>query len=406
MVVEQTGRGERGYDIYSRLLKDRIVFLGTPVDDMVANLIIAQLLFLQMDDPKKDINLYINSPGGSVTAGLAIYDTMQFLTCDVNTYCIGQAASMGAVLLCGGTKGKRYALPNSNIMIHQVLGGARRPGQRCRDHASNTCSSSSSGSTASSRKHTGRSIEQVERDCDRDNFMSSEEAKDYGLVDEVVKSRKEIPGLDRAGHESRRQVRNESIHGAPHEPHLVQLLRQIPCRGARSSSPAPASISATIASLSAKASSTRNFRRNAKNTSRSSAFPSPPKSSANSTTIASARSTPRRPSPSPFTTITSASSRNRPRLMPKQPMNRLPPDRHADVEIEKSNILMIGPTGSGKTLLARTLAQILDVPFAIADATTLTEAGYVGEDVENIILRLLQNADYDVKRAQTRHRLY
>ena len=124
MVVEQTGRGERGYDIYSRLLVDRIVFLGTPIDDMVANLIIAQLLFLQMADPKKDIHLYLNSPGGSVTAGLAVYDTMQFLTCDVNTYCIGQAASMGALLLCGGTKGKRYALPNANVMIHQVLGGA------------------------------------------------------------------------------------------------------------------------------------------------------------------------------------------------------------------------------------------------------------------------------------------
>ena len=124
MVVEQTGRGERGYDIYSRLLVDRIVFLGTPVDDQIANLIIAQLLFLQMSDPKKDIHLYINSPGGSVSAGLAIYDTMQFLSCDVNTYCIGMAASMGAVLLSGGTKGKRFALPNSTIMIHQVLGGA------------------------------------------------------------------------------------------------------------------------------------------------------------------------------------------------------------------------------------------------------------------------------------------
>src|SRR3954452_8754635 len=125
MVVEQTGRGERGYDIYSRLLVDRIVFLGTPVDDMVANLIIAQMLFLQMSDPKKDIHLYINSPGGSVTAGMAIYDTMQFLTCDVNTYCIGMAASMGAVLLAAGTHGKRYALPNSDIMIHQVSGGAQ-----------------------------------------------------------------------------------------------------------------------------------------------------------------------------------------------------------------------------------------------------------------------------------------
>ena len=123
-VIEQEGRSERGYDLYSRLLKDRIVFLGTPVDDMVANVIVAQFLFLQMSDPKKDIHFYINSPGGSVTAGLAIYDTMQWLTCDVNTYCVGQAASMGAVLLAGGTKGKRFALPNANIMIHQVLGGA------------------------------------------------------------------------------------------------------------------------------------------------------------------------------------------------------------------------------------------------------------------------------------------
>src|ERR671929_251540 len=127
MVVEQTGRGERAYDIYSRLLKDRIIFIGTPIDDHIANLVIAQLLFLQMEDGKKDISIYINSPGGVVTAGLAIYDTMQFLTCDVNTYCIGQAASMGAVLLCGGTKGKRYSLPNANVMIHQVLGGAEGP---------------------------------------------------------------------------------------------------------------------------------------------------------------------------------------------------------------------------------------------------------------------------------------
>lgn len=194
MVVEQTGRGERGYDIYSRLLVDRIVFLGTPVDDMVANVIIAQLLFLQMSDPKKDIHLYINSPGGSVTAGLAIYDTMQFMTCDVNTYCIGQAASMGAVLLCGGTKGKRFALPNSNIMIHQILGGAEGPASdveirvkymlRLKKRLNNIIAT-----------HTGRDIAQVEKDCDRDYFMTSEEAKEYGLVDEVVKSRKEIPGL-------------------------------------------------------------------------------------------------------------------------------------------------------------------------------------------------------------------
>jgi ATP-dependent Clp protease protease subunit len=194
IVVEQTGRGERSFDIYSRLLVDRIVFLGTPVDDMVANVVIAQLLFLQMADPKKDIHLYINSPGGSVTAGLAIYDTMQFLTCDINTYCIGQAASMGALLLCGGTKGKRFALPHSNIMIHQLLGGAEGPASdveirvkymlRLKQRLNNIIS-----------HHTGRSIDQVEKDCDRDYFMTAEEAKGYGLVDEVVKSRKEIPTL-------------------------------------------------------------------------------------------------------------------------------------------------------------------------------------------------------------------
>ena len=194
MVVEQTGRGERGYDIYSRLLVDRIVFLGTPVDDMVANLIIAQLLFLQMSDPKKDIHLYINSPGGSVTAGLAIYDTMQFLTCDVNTYCIGQAASMGAVLLCGGTKGKRFALPNANIMIHQVLGGAEGPASDVEIRVKHMLKLKQTLNTILS-KHTGKSVEQVERDCDRDNFMSAEEAQAYGLVDQVVQSRKEIPNL-------------------------------------------------------------------------------------------------------------------------------------------------------------------------------------------------------------------
>jgi len=194
MVVEQTGRGERGYDIYSRLLKDRIVFLGTPVDDMVANLIIAQLLFLQMDDPNKDINLYINSPGGSVTAGLAIYDTMQFLTCDVNTYCIGQAASMGAVLLCGGTKGKRYALPNSNIMIHQILGGAEGPASDVEIRVKYMLKLKQRLNGILS-KHVGKTIEQVEKDTDRDNFMSAEEAKAYGLVDQVVQSRKEIAGI-------------------------------------------------------------------------------------------------------------------------------------------------------------------------------------------------------------------
>jgi ATP-dependent Clp protease protease subunit len=191
MVVEQTGRGERGYDIYSRLLVDRIVFLGTPVDDMISNLIIAQLLFLQMTDPKKDIHLYINSPGGSVTAGLAIYDTMQFMTCDVNTYCIGQAASMGAVLLAAGTKGKRYALPNARIMIHQPWGGAQGTASdisiqakeilRLKDRLNELLA-----------KHTGKTVEDISHSTDRDNFMSSDEARAFGLVDQVVASRKEI----------------------------------------------------------------------------------------------------------------------------------------------------------------------------------------------------------------------
>jgi ATP-dependent Clp protease protease subunit len=161
---------------------------------MVANLIIAQLLFLQMDDPKKDIHLYVNSPGGVVTAGLAIYDTMQFLTCDVNTYCIGQAASMGAVLLCGGTKGKRYALPNSNIMIHQVLGGAEGAASDVEIRVKHMLKEKHRLNSIIA-KHTGKSVEQVEKDCDRDYFMSAAEARDYGLVDEVVQSRKEIPGL-------------------------------------------------------------------------------------------------------------------------------------------------------------------------------------------------------------------
>src|SRR5712672_3322635 len=194
IVVEQTGRGERSWDIYSRLLVDRILFLGTSIDDQVANIIIAQLLFLQMSDPKKDIHLYINSPGGSVTAGLAIYDTIQYMTCDVNTYCVGQAASMGAVLLAAGAKGKRYALPNANVMIHQVLGGAEGAASDVEIRVRYMLKLKQRLNSIIA-KHTGKAIEQVEKDCDRDNFMSSDEAKAYGLVDEVVQSRKEIPGL-------------------------------------------------------------------------------------------------------------------------------------------------------------------------------------------------------------------
>jgi ATP-dependent Clp protease protease subunit len=190
-VIEQTGRGERSYDIYSRLLRDRIVFIGTAISDSVANAVIAQMLFLQMEDPKKDIHLYINSPGGSVTAGLAIYDTMQFVTCDVTTYCLGMAASMGAVLLCAGAQGKRYALPNSDIMIHQVSGGAQGQAsdvERTVEYMFKLKKRLISILAA----HSGRPEEQVKNDSDRDYYMSAQEAMRYGLVDQVVESRKEL----------------------------------------------------------------------------------------------------------------------------------------------------------------------------------------------------------------------
>lgn len=190
-VIEQTGRGERGMDIYSRLLRDRIIFLGTAIDDHVANIVIAQLLFLQMEDPKKDINLYINSPGGVVSAGLAIYDTMQFLTCDVVTYCIGQCASMGAVLLTAGTSGKRYALPNSRVMIHQPSGGAQGQASDITIQAKEILRTKERLNQILAQ-HTKKSVQEIEKDSDRDYFMSAEEAKSYGIVDDVVKSRKDI----------------------------------------------------------------------------------------------------------------------------------------------------------------------------------------------------------------------
>lgn len=190
MVVEQTSRGfERAYDIYSRLLKDRIIFIGTPVDDNVANIIIAQLLFLQMEEPDKDINVYINTPGGSVTSGLAIYDTMQFIKPDVNTYCMGQAASMGALLLAAGTKGKRHALPDSRIMIHQPWGGVQGAASDINIQAQEILRLKERLNQILA-KHTGQPIEKVIKDSDRDYFMSAEEAKAYGIVDEVIATMK------------------------------------------------------------------------------------------------------------------------------------------------------------------------------------------------------------------------
>ncbi|RMG01703.1 MAG: ATP-dependent Clp endopeptidase proteolytic subunit ClpP, partial [Planctomycetota bacterium] len=184
-VIEKSGREERAMDIYSRLLKDRIVFIGSAINDEVANAVVAQLLFLQSDNPDADIHVYINSPGGAVTAGLAIYDTMQFVRCDVATYCIGQAASMGAVLLAAGTKGKRFALPNSRIMIHQPLAGTEGTATDIMIHAKEFAKIKERLNRIL-LKHTGHPIEKIEQDTDRDRFMSAEEAKDYGLVDHVI----------------------------------------------------------------------------------------------------------------------------------------------------------------------------------------------------------------------------
>jgi ATP-dependent Clp protease protease subunit len=191
-VVEKSGREERVYDIYSRLLKDRIIFLGTQVNDEVANAIVAQMLFLQSDDPKADIHLYVNSPGGSVSAGLAIYDTMQFITCDVATYCVGQAASMGAVLLTAGAPGKRFALPNARIMIHQPLAGMQGTAEEIMIHAKEFKRIKQKMNEILI-KHTGHPIDKIERDTDRDRFMSAEEAAEYRLVDKVIEHMQVVP---------------------------------------------------------------------------------------------------------------------------------------------------------------------------------------------------------------------
>jgi ATP-dependent Clp protease, protease subunit len=190
IVIEQTGRTERAYDIYSRLLKDRIIFVGTGIDDMIANIVIAQLLFLQTEDPDKDIHLYVNSPGGIVSSGLAIYDTMQYVKPDIATYCIGQAASMGALLLSAGTKGKRFALPHSRIMLHQPMGGFHGQATDIEIHAREILRMKETLNQILSF-HTGQSLEKIQTDTDRDFFMSGDEAKAYGIVDEVISSIKE-----------------------------------------------------------------------------------------------------------------------------------------------------------------------------------------------------------------------
>src|ERR1700733_10412052 len=375
MVVEQTNRGERAYDIFSRLLKDSIIFIGTPIDDQIANLAIAQMLFLEAEDPDKDILLYINSPGGSITAGMAIYDTMQFIKPDVQTYCIGQAASMAAVLLAAGAKGKRFSLPNSRIVIHQPLmsglGGqatdidiAAREILRMRERINEILV-----------HHTGQPVKRIQDDTERDYIMSADQGKEYGIIDDVIRKRAQVrpPGRTMVKKSGETEVLRCSFCNKDQNDvrkliagptvficdECVEVCNDIIAddnrfenRGTRSSLPTPQEIKKFLDEY----------------------------------VIGQERTKKK---------LAVAVYNHYKRIeIQKQPRSR------NDIELTKSNILLIGPTGTGKTLLAQTLAKLLSVPFTIVDATTLTEAGYVGEDVENIILKLLQSAGGDIEKCQ------
>jgi len=368
MVVEQTPRGERAFDIFSRLLKERIIFLPTFIEDDLANLVIAQMLYLEADDPDKDINLYINSPGGSVTAGMAIYDTMQYVKPAISTICMGQAASMGALLLCAGARGRRFALPHARIMIHQPLGGVQGQATDIDIQAKEILRMREELNRILVH-HTGQSMDKIQRDTDRDFFMTAEQAKDYKIVDEVISSKpttrprmarpREGNGTLRCSFCGKSQNDVRKLIAGP----TVYICDEC------------IELCNDIIAEEWEEEKSRELRSLPK--------PSEIKTVLDQYVVGQERAK----------KVLAVAVHNH--------YKRIESGSEAgDVELQKSNILMIGPTGSGKTLLAQTLAKMLRVPFTIADATTLTEAGYVGEDVENIILRLLQAADYDVERAE------
>ena len=373
MVIEQSSRGERAYDIYSRLLKDRIIFLGSAMNDEVANLLIAQLLFLESEDPDKDINFYINSPGGLVTAGLAVYDTMQYIKSDITTVCIGQAASMGALLLTAGSPGKRYSLPNARILIHQPMGGFQGQASDVDIQAREMLRMKETLNQILVR-HSGKTMDQIQRDTDRDYFMSALEAKSYGIIDHVIANRDDLDRLEkRRNSMAKKKDDNDNLFCSFCGKNQSEVRKLI-------AGPAVYICDECIELCS------EIIEEETEKDAKDSAHILTPKE-------IKGRLDDYVIEQEPAKKILSVAVYNH--------YKRLESAFNAgDVEIQKSNILLIGPTGCGKTLLAQTLARFLNVPFTIADATSLTEAGYVGEDVENIILSLLQNADYDVEKAK------
>ena len=377
-VIEQTSRGERFFDIYSRLLNERIIFLGTPIDDKVANLIVAQMIHLESEDPDKDINIYINSPGGSVYAGLAIYDTMQFIKPDVATTCVGIAMSMGALLLAAGTEGKRTALPNSKILIHQVSGGFQGQGTDIEIQARETISLKRRLEEIIAQ-HTNQPIEKVSKDMERDYYMTAEEAQ--AVRDRRPGHRPPVDAVDESPDRGRRRRMATASEGNE------QLLCSFCGKSQRQVKKLIAGPGVYICDECIDLCNE---------------------------IIDEELTTPTQldldnlPRPRDIYAVLNdyvVSQEEAKRTLSVAVYNHYKRVQMGtdddEVELQKSNILLLGPTGCGKTLLAQTLARILNVPFAIADATALTEAGYVGEDVENILLKLIQAADFDIKKAET-----
>ena len=382
-VVEQTSRGERSYDIYSRLLKDRIIFLDTEVNDASASLIVAQLLFLEAEDPEKDIQFYINSPGGSISAGMSIYDTMNYIKCDVSTMCMGMAASMGAFLLAGGAKGKRYALPNAEIMIHQPSGGAQGQATEIEINAQHILKIRERMNRLMAA-NTGQSYETICADTERDNWKTAEEALAYGLIRllKAVNGKRECPYWDIPF--TCKKVRGKNMAGKYEEIVRCSFCNK-PQSQVRKMIAGPNGVficDQCVDVCTEIIEDELGYEEENAYDDINLLKPEEIKAFLDDYVIGQDEAK----------KVLSVAVYNH--------YKRIMAEKDLGVELQKSNILMVGPTGCGKTFLAQSLAKILNVPFAIADATALTEAGYVGEDVENILLKIIQAADGDIERAE------